>query len=114
MLGLPIYAAADMVDVIQLELNEGCTLEQYLSAVDEFNAYYKDKGYQTEIMIPLHAPTVEGVLWVGRSESVTAFGKAYDHWEAELQKDGSAVSKLNERFDRCTDSILRESYTTPR
>ena len=55
LLVLPLRAGADMLDVIENTLNDGCDMAKYLAIVDDFNAYYKDRGYQTEILLPLHA-----------------------------------------------------------
>ena len=113
MLSMPLAASADMLDVIRTSLNDACSMEKYLAVVDDFNAYYKDKGYQTEILVPLHSDLGAGmVIWVGRSASFEVFGKAYDHWELELDKPGSTVSKLSARFDECTTDRSRASYIT--
>ena len=113
MLSAPISASADMLDVVTSNLNDGCSMEKYLAVIDDFNAYYKDKGYQTEILQPLHSELGDGVvIWVGRAASFEAFGKAYDHWQVELDKPGSAVSKLSVRFGECTTTQSRASYMT--
>ena len=108
----PLYASADNLDVIVTKLKDGCTMEKYLAIAKDFNAYYADKGYKAEVLVPLHAETQNTVVWVGRSASTTAFGKAYDHWEAELGKKDSAVRKLNARFDECSTNTTRSSYVT--
>ena len=108
----PLSAGADMVDAITTKLNDGCDMAKYLAIVSDFNAYYKDRGYQTEILVPLHGENQGTVVWVGRSPSHTAFGQAYDHWEAERVKAGSAVAKLADRFNACTTDQSRSSFTT--
>jgi hypothetical protein len=114
-LGAPFSAIGDMLDVNTVRLNEGCTVEQYAAIADDFNAYYKDKGYQTEIVVPFYSDQGAGTaVWVGRSASYEAFGKAYDHWRAEVQKPGSTVSKLSARLTECATSESRSSYTTAR
>ena len=110
MLAVPLRASADFVDVIQSKLNDDCSMEKYLAIVNDFNAYYKDKGYQTEILLPLHSDQVGTLFWVGRSPNAETFGKAYDHWQTEVVKDGSTVSKLSERFGKCTTDLSRFSY----
>lgn len=110
----PQHASADNLDVIVSKLKDGCTMEKYLAIVKDFNAYYADKGYKAEIAVPLHAETQDTFVWVGRSASTTAFGQAYDHWEADLGKKGSAVNKLNARFDECSTNTSRSSYVTAR
>ena len=112
MLAAPFSATADTVDVITVTVNDDCTLEKYLAIVDDFNAYYKDRSYQTEILVPVHSADQDAVIWVGRSPSHTAFGQAYDHWEAERVKQGSKVSKLNARLEACTTTVSRSSFQT--
>ena len=114
LLVLPLRAGADMLDVIENTLNDGCDMAKYLAIVDDFNAYYKDRGYQTEILLPLHAERQDTVVWVGRSASHAAFGEAYDHWVSELAKEGSAVSELSARFLACSTGVTRSSYSTAR
>jgi hypothetical protein len=77
---------------------------------NDFNTYYKDRGYQTEILLPLHSDQVGTLFWVGRSPNAETFGRAYDHWQAEVVKDGSTVSRLSERFGKCTTGVSRFSY----
>ncbi len=112
MLAAPLPAAADVVDVITVTVNDDCTLETYLAIVDDFNAYYKDRNYQTEILVPVHDAAQDTVIWVGRAPSHTAFGQAYDHWETERVKEGSKVSKLDTRFEACTTTVSRSSFQT--
>ena len=110
LLGLPLRASADFVDVIQSKLTDDCSLEQYLASINDFNAYYKDKGCQVEILLPLHSDQQGTLYWVGRCTNAETFGRAVDHWNAEVAKDGSTVSKLSARFEKCTTSISRASY----
>ncbi len=114
MLSAPLSASGDMLDVSTSRLNDGCDMEKYLAVVDDFNAYYKDKGYQTEIVVPVYSADLEPgtVIWVGRTASFETFGKAYEHWQAELQKTGSTVSKLSARLTECTTDVSRSSYNT--
>ena len=113
-LSLPAAASADFVDVIESTLNDGCDMDKYLAIVNDFNAYYKDKGYQTEILLPVHAEEADGtIFWIGRSSNATTFGQAFDHWEVEVDKSGSAVNKLSDRFVECTTNVRRASYQNP-
>ena len=109
-LGAPLHAAADMIDVINWKLNDGCDLAKFQAIVKDFNAYYKDKDYQAEILLPLHTQNQDAIFWVGRSSSATGFGTAYDHWLAGVAKDRSAVSKLNDRFNACATVTSRSSF----
>lgn len=112
LLSAPLQAGAELWDVIQFKLSEGCNLQKYTAIVNDFNAYYKDKGYQAQLLLPLHAEEQGGVFWVGRSSTTEVFGRAYDHWLAELAKPDSTVSKLSTRFQDCGTLVSRSSYIT--
>jgi hypothetical protein len=110
---LPLYAAADALEVFEIKLKEGCGVEKYQAIVGDFNAYYKDKDYQVELLLPIHADIPEGtVIWVGRSPSNEALGSGLDHYVAEMTKDDSAVSKLQARFEECGSTTSSSSYIT--
>ena len=112
-LALAVPASADVWDVIELKLTDKCDLEKYLEIVEDFNAYYTDRGYQTEILIPLHAETQDSLFWIGRTADTETFGRAYDHWVAERVKSGTEVSKLDSRFEKCSNLVSRSSYLNP-
>ena len=80
--------------------------------MDDFNAYFKDRDYQAELLVPLHSQEQDVVFVVGRSPSAEAFGKAYEHYESERKKDGSTVSELDARFEKCTTLTSRDSFVT--
>ncbi len=107
-------AKAEMWDVLEITLSEKCTVEKYLKLVDDFNEYYKDKGYQAEILLPLHTENQAAIFWIGRTKNSEDFGKAYDHWLAGQAQDGSAVDKLSDRFADCGTTTSRSSFITAR
>ena len=111
---LSTVAKADMWDVLEITLSEKCTVEKYLNLVDDFNEYYKDKGYQAEILLPLHTENQAAIFWIGRTKNNEDFGKAYDHWLAGQAQDGSAVDKLSDRFADCGTTTSRSSFITAR
>ncbi|TDJ05046.1 MAG: hypothetical protein E2O71_12080 [Deltaproteobacteria bacterium] len=111
---LSMVAKAEMWDVLEFTLSEKCTVEKYLKIVDDFDQYYKDKGYQAEILLPLHTENQAPILWIGRTKNSEDFDKAYDHWLAGQAQDGSAVDKLSERFADCGTTTSRSSFITAR
>ncbi|MCH6564136.1 MAG: hypothetical protein IH800_17145 [Myxococcales bacterium] len=111
---LSMVAKAEMWDVLEITLSEKCTVEKYLKIVDDFNQYYKDKGYQAEILLPLHTENQAAIFWIGRTKNSEDFGKAYDHWLAGQVQDGSAVDKLSDRFADCGTTTSRSSFITAR
>ena len=111
LLTLPIGAFADHIDVIEVELNEGCSTATYLAIKDDFNEQWAKKyGYHAEVLVPIQANKLTSVYWVGRSASAEAFGKAWDRWNADLMDDDSVASKLWARFLDCATNIDRQGY----
>ena len=112
-LSLPVYATADMLDILTLKLKDGCSLGQLNKLVDDFNAYGKDKGGgQYEVLVPLHSDNQGVVFVVGRFPSVEAFGKENDQFRTEQMTDGSDANKLYKRAMECTTLTNRASAVT--
>ncbi len=108
---LPVGAFADHIDVIEVELNDGCTMATYLAIKDDFNKdWAKDYGYKAEVLVPIQAQKLTSVFWVGRSANAATFGKAWDQWSADLMDDDSVASKLWARFLDCSTNIDRQGY----
>jgi len=106
-------AHAGHLDVIAFTLNEGCTLNQYLEIVDDFNEWGKAYGYQAEIAAPLFNESLDTHYWLGRSANNEAFGKAYDAWEAEQADANSVPARLMQRFGECEmGNDARRAYRT--
>ena len=111
LLTLPIGAFADHIDVIEVELNDGCTVATYLTIKDDFNEQWAKKyGYNAEVLVPIQAEKLTSVYWVGRSASAEAFGKAWDQWNKDLMDDDSVASKLWARLLDCSTNIDRQGY----
>jgi hypothetical protein len=111
LLTLPIAVFADHIDVIEVELSEGCNMATYLAIKDDFNEQWaKEYGYNAEVLVPIQANKLTSIFWVGRSASAEAFGKAWDHWNAALMDDDSVASKLWARFLDCSTNIDRQGY----
>jgi hypothetical protein len=112
-LSLPLYATADMFDVLTVKLNKKCSLEQLNQLNDDFNAYGKDKGgAEYELLLPLHSPDQDVIFIVGRFASVEAFGKVEDTFNAEMKQDGSEASNLYQRANKCVTLTNRASAVT--
>ncbi len=111
LLTLPIGAFADHMDVIEVQLNEGCSLSTYLAIKDEFNEQWAKKyNYHAEVLVPIQSNNLTSLFWVGRSANAAVFGKAWDQWNADLMDDDSVASKLWARFLECGTNIGRRGY----
>jgi hypothetical protein len=108
---LPISAFADHMDVIEVKLNEGCSVPAYVAIKDDFNKQWGAKyGYQSEVLMPIQSNNLISLYWVGRSENAAAFGKAWDQWRDDLADPDSIASKLWARFLDCSTNVGRRSY----
>jgi len=107
----PVAVWADHIDVIEAELNEGCSAGKYLAIVKDFNDDWgKDLGYQTEIFFPVQSNNMTSFYWLGRSESAAAFGAAFDKWTSDLTDPNSLASSLMARFAECSTTLGRRGY----
>jgi hypothetical protein len=107
----PICASADNLDVIQIKLKDGCTLETYVAIKNDFNSQWgKSHGYFAEIAAPVASNDLASLYWIGRSANAEAFGKAWDIWRNELSDPKSVAAKLEERFGKCGTNESRRSY----
>ena len=109
---LPVYATADVLDVLTVKLNKKCSVEQYQSIVDDINAHFKDRGWTAELLLPLHSQEQDSVFVVGRSSNVEALGRVIDYARAEQQEEGSTVSKLIAQAQKCGTLTSRASFVT--
>lgn len=108
---LPLTTIADHLDVIQLELKDGCSLQKYLQIKDDFNQQWGMKnGYKAEVISPIQSHDLETLFWVGRSADAAAYGKAWDTWRDELTDPDSVAGKLAARFSECSTEISRRGY----
>ena len=81
LLGLPVVASADYLDVIEFRLNDGCRLENRLQLMRDFNTQWGAKnGYQAVILTPVQGPNHASLFWVCRTRYAATFGKAWDAW----------------------------------
>ena len=111
LLALPISASADHVDVIEIQLNEGCSLSTYLAIKDDFNVQWGKKyGYHSEVLVPIQSNNLTSLFWVGRTANTAVWGKAWDQWNSDLMDPGSVASKLWARFLDCGANIARRGY----
>ena len=108
---LPFSATAGHMDVLQVKLKDGCTVAKYVSIKNDFNEQWgKNNGYIAEIAAPLQNDDLVSIFWLGRSADAATFGKAWDTWRDALANPKSVESKLNARFQKCSDNESRSSF----
>lgn len=110
LLFLPMAASADHMDVIEFKMLEGCSFEQYMEIVGDFNEWGADFGYRAQIAVPLQNENLESMYWLGTSKDAATFGKAWDTWRDAQSDPDSAPAKLSARFLACTENLGRWGY----
>lgn len=112
LLTLPGVSFADHLDVIQMQLGENCSVEDYVAIIRDFNEQWgKDNGYAAELAVPLQSDDLGSLFWVGRSANAEAFGKAWDTWRDGQSDPTSLPAKLQARFNACGElNQSRRSY----
>lgn len=108
-LAAPLTASAQYIDAISNKLIGGCTLDQYLEAVEGFRAVMKSEGYAytVEIAQPLTGD-LSVIWWVGRTPDLTTYGKEYTRWEAALANAGSPEAKASAKLNACAENVSRQ------
>ena len=113
LLAVPMVASADHLDVIEFELQEGCSFDTYLAIANDFNTQWGSKhGYQAEVLVPIQSHNLVSMFWVGRTKDAATFGKAWDTWRNEQADPNSVASKLWARFQECSTNLSRRGYDT--
>ncbi len=107
----PLGALADHIDVIEVQLHEGCSVATYTAIKDDFNSQWGAmNGYQSEVLVPLQSDNLVSLFWVGRTANAAAFGNAWDVWSKDLTDPDSIASKLWARFLDCSTNVSRRGY----
>ena len=111
LLALPMWAAADHLDVIDFKLKEGCDFPKMLQITKDFNTQWgANNGYRAELAVPVQSHDLESMRWMGRSKDAATFGKAWDTWRTESADPNSVAGKLNARFNECANNTSRRGF----
>lgn len=107
---LPLNAVAEHMDVIEFEMMEGCSVDQYMAIVSDFNKWGEDYGYNAKVAFPVQSNNLTSVYWLGMSANAATFGKAWDAWRDALADADSVPAKLSARFAKCSKNLGRRGY----
>ncbi len=111
LLTLPLAAAADHLDVIEVKLNADCSVDTYLQIAKDFNSNWAaGHDYRSEVLVPIQSHNLESLFWVGRSKTTEGFGKAWDSWVRDLRNPDSVAAGLWARFGKCGTNVSRRGY----
>jgi hypothetical protein len=108
---VPMVASAEYMDVIEFELNDGCSFGKYMEIVNDFNKDWGEaNGYTSRIAMPLQNENLVSMYWLGTTKDAATYGKAWDTWRDAQSDPDSTPAKLWERFQACSTNIGRWGY----
>ncbi len=107
----PLAVTADVVNIITLQLQEECTLEQLQGIADEINALAGDRA-KGELMLPYYGDDQGVVFAVVRSPTFAAWGAWADEIRAGQMQADSAIGKLFKRAQDCATLQGRTAVVT--
>ena len=108
---VPMVASAEYMDVIEFELNDGCSFGKYMEIVNDFNKDWGEaNGYKSRVAMPLQNDNLVSMYWLGTTKDAATYGKAWDTWRDALSDPDSTPAKLWERFQACSTNIGRWGY----
>lgn len=111
LLGLPLAASAEYMDVIKFELVDGCSFDKYMEIVDDFNSDWgQANGYMARVAMPIQNENLVSMYWLGTTKDAAAFGKVWDTWRDALGDPKSTPAKLWARFQACEINLSRTGY----
>lgn len=107
----PMSVFADYIDVIEVQLKEGCSFNDYVAIKNDFNSQWGSKnGYLSEVLMPIQSQNLVSLYWIGRTSNAAAFGKAWDQWRTDLANPDTVAAKLWARFSACSTNMSRRGY----
>ena len=108
---VPMAASAEYMDVIEVQLNEGCSFNQYMEIVSDFNSDWAEAiGYKARVAMPLQNNNLVSLYWMGTTKDAATFGKVWDAWRDGLSDSKSKPAKLWDRFQDCSVNLSRQGY----
>ena len=108
---MPLAASAEYMDVIEVKINEGCSLDKYMEIVKDFNSGWGQAlGYTARVAVPLQNENLVSMYWLGTTKDAATFGKVWDTWRDSLGDPNSKPAKLWARFQGCSTNLSRAGY----
>ena len=99
------------MDVIEVELKDGCSFDQYMEIAKDFNSEWAaGTGYSSRVAMPLQSDNLTSLYWIGETENAATFGAVWDKWRDELGDPDSVAAKLWARFEACSTNDARWGY----
>ncbi len=98
--------AAEFVEIFETSLNGNCTPAEVAGLSDEVDELLEQFGYTSEVLATQHGMAQTSVVWIGRSPSSEAWGKAHDFWRSD-----SRAAAVAEKIAACGETISSSTHT---
>ena len=107
-----LISASEYGDVVEMKLNDNCSLDQITSIKDEFNEVLESKGwdYRAEIWQPIERQDITTVYWIGRSPSFPDFAQEFTEYFEEATKGNTAEADLEASMAECRVNLSRSGF----
>ena len=97
--------AAEFVEIFEISLNGNCTPAQLADVSDEVDEVLAQFSYSSEVLAVQHGMPQTSVLWIGRSPSSEAWGKAHDFWRTD-----SRAAAVAEKIAACGQTVSSSTH----
>ena len=97
--------ATEFVEIFETSLNGSCTPAQVAGLSDEVDELLNQFGYSSEVLAVQHGMPQTSVLWIGRSPSSEAWGKAHDFWRTDPR-----AASVAEKIAACGETVSSSTH----
>ncbi len=99
-------------DVVEMKLNNDCTISEMISIKDQFNEVLKNKGwdYRAEIWQPIERQDITTLYWIGRSPSFPDFAQEFTEYFEEAMKGNTPEAGLEDSMTNCRVNLSRSGF----
>lgn len=111
----PNISKAEVLDNISFTIKENCSMDKYISIVDEFrkNPIVQKHGYKVKILSPVSSSNMTVHYWEGTTASVKDFQGFVSEMRPQIATPGSAENMLMAKFFQCITNHSRSVHDEP-
>lgn len=112
---VPSLSHAEHIDNIFFTIKSDCSMEKYLSLVDEFRANPKVQkhGYKVKILSPIASSNMTINWWEGTTKTLDDYLNFVSDMRKKIQMAGSPENKLMGKFNQCITNHTRATHDEP-
>lgn len=112
---VPSLSQAEHIDNISFTIKPDCSMEKYLSLVDEFraNPTVQKHGYKVKILSPIASSNMTINWWEGTTKTLDDYLNFVSDMRKKIQTTGSPENKLMAKFNQCITNHARATHDEP-